>query len=550
VPTEWECIHRGAPTGETFQCGCAVNPSHQEPVYVCNFTPLQIGKCAVRIGHTKHTPMFKRQFPDGLLSCTDCNFRQEPTEAERREAMRRPASISMADRLRQSRGLPIAVESAKIETVDQAREWIGPAAKRAKTWLHSPPTKQAMRLLLDEAAAKEYPVPEFQQERGIVISGGGQKYFPLAYAAIANLRRLGCSLPIELWHLGEAEMTPQWRLAVERLGDVSVVDAAQTGPGARILAGWESKPYSMLYCSFAEVLYLDADNLAASDPKFLFDDADYRVAGAVFWPDLPNGREWIPGETWDTAGILNREGPAFETGQILVNKRRYWRELQVTMHLNEYSDCWYEYVYGDKDTFKLAWHKCGQGYVMPTASRWRKPAIIQTDLQDRPLFYHCVQGKPSIAAGRPVPGLPQQVSDHVVRASLELAMSTAIPVDRAALERSSRALAADIPLANGVVATRALGRFALYCDEQDTAFTPHLRQSGFWEAWVTLAVMRLVQPEWRCVNVGAHFGYYSLLLAQLSGREVVAIEPVPLHCDLLRRSAADNALVLMLIAGA
>lgn len=38
--------------------------------------------------------------------------------------------------------------------------------------------------------------------------------------------------------------------------------------------------------SFAEVLYLDSDNIALTDPTFLFEHPVYQERGAVFWPDF------------------------------------------------------------------------------------------------------------------------------------------------------------------------------------------------------------------------------------------------------------------------
>ena len=38
--------------------------------------------------------------------------------------------------------------------------------------------------------------------RGIVICGGGERYFCCAWVCVNILRRHGCVRPIELWHLG------------------------------------------------------------------------------------------------------------------------------------------------------------------------------------------------------------------------------------------------------------------------------------------------------------------------------------------------------------
>lgn len=37
--------------------------------------------------------------------------------------------------------------------------------------------------------------------------------------------------------------------------------------------------------TFAEVLYLDSDNVPLRDPTDLFSDPSYKTTGAVFWPD-------------------------------------------------------------------------------------------------------------------------------------------------------------------------------------------------------------------------------------------------------------------------
>lgn len=428
--------------------------------------------------------------------------------------------------------------------VAEAAAYIGPPAKRTKMWQHDRNTKRALRALLNDATTKDHPQPEFSG-RGIVTSGGGAKYFPLAYAMVYTLRKLDCTLPVELWHLGAAEMTDEMRLAIEPLG-VLVKDCMKA-PLPRILAGWESKPHSIMHSSFSEVLYLDADNLPAVDPSHLFDDPTYRQLGAMFWPDLPNGRVWIPAETWDVAGIPTdkRHKPAFESGQVLINKDMCWRELCVTMHINGLSDCWYEFVYGDKDTFKLAWHKCGRDYAMPPRCKWVKPAIHQNDMRGKPAFFHACQGKQSIEKGEAMPGIPAEINQSVANARRELRhrwTGIAPTTSRAEFESLCRARAVDVEMGDGTILTRAIGRFLIYCDPVDVAITPHLRSCGFWESWVTLATMKVVKPGWKCVNVGANLGYYSLLLAALTGETVEAFEPIPQVADLLRKSVNENKL--------
>lgn len=62
---DWPCIHRGEPTGETFNCGCGLGP---QTIYACNLAALG-GLCVVRMGK----PAIKEP-----KSCMRCNFREAP----------------------------------------------------------------------------------------------------------------------------------------------------------------------------------------------------------------------------------------------------------------------------------------------------------------------------------------------------------------------------------------------------------------------------------------------------------------------------------------
>lgn len=491
--------------------------------------------------------------PEIETTATTRTVRNQDQQGIMSPRLRSQASEPLAVRMHRERRSQRAAKQAEIDyppwngalmSAHESREYIGPPAKRGKKWLHHAQTKHAMQVLLNQAVADTHPSPPMDG-RGVVTCGGGPKYFPLAYAMIRTLRQVGCTLPVEVWHLGAAEMSPEMSRVLASLG-AETRDATSVGD-ARILSGWESKPHAIRHSRFAEVLFLDADVLPARNPTSIFSDPEYQRHGAMFWPDLPNGRVWIPGETWDVAGIMpdNRAYPAFETGQILIDKRRCWRELCVTSHANDYSDLWYEYVYGDKDTFKLAWHKCDTPYAMAPDSLWVPPCIHQYGTDGEPLFYHAVQGKALIDAGEQVPGLPREYTLHVAAAKSALRESwTGITptTTRDELEAYCRSRAFEATLADGTHVARAIGRFLLHVDPLDAAITPHLRRSGMWESWVTLAIARAVKPGWKCVNVGANVGYFACLMAALSGETVDAFEPIPHTAELLRGSAKQNGL--------
>lgn len=98
---------------------------------------------------------------------------------------------------------------------------------------------------------------------------------------------------------------------------------------------------------------------------------------------------------------------------------------------------------------------------------------------------------------------------------------------------------------NGMKA-RVLSTFWMHLDPHDLGFTPHqtTRKEGFWEAWITLWMSQNVQPGWRCIDIGANMGYYTLFLLN-HGCKVRAVEPQPLLADLIAKSVKENGFKLM-----
>jgi ADP-heptose:LPS heptosyltransferase len=233
------------------------------------------------------------------------------------------------------------------------------------------------------------PTQRFQG-RGIVICGGGAKYFTNAWVCINMLRKLGCKLPIELWHLGETEMTREMEKLVSPLG-VKCVDglALQKTFPARIVRGWALKSYAILHSRFREVLLLDADNVPVANPEILFETPQFKSTGAIFWPDISRRRTKTALSIWRNCGLRPPREPEFESGQIIVDKERCWRALRLCLWFNENSDFYYRYFHGDKDTFQLAFRKTGKNYsLIPTPVRQLDATMCQHDFTDRRIFQH------------------------------------------------------------------------------------------------------------------------------------------------------------------
>ncbi len=242
---------------------------------------------------------------------------------------------------------------------------------------------------LKHAIANPPPYPDGRFDgRGIVICAGGARLFTCAWVLIRILQdTLRCDLPIEVWHLGPRELgAPMVALLEERGVTVVDAEAVRRDHPVRHLGGWELKPYALLHSRFQEVLLIDADNIPVVDPVFLFDTTEYRDTGALFWPDIV--RLAAENEIWDICGLTYRGDAAFESGQIVLDKARTWRALNLTMYFNAHSDFYYGPLYGDKDTFYLAWRLLECPHAVAPAAKLSGGTLFHVDFAGRLLFQH------------------------------------------------------------------------------------------------------------------------------------------------------------------
>ncbi|GIW83171.1 MAG: hypothetical protein KatS3mg105_4978 [Gemmatales bacterium] len=155
------------------------------------------------------------------------------------------------------------------------------------------------------------------------------------------------------------------------------------------LHGWELKPYAIQHSPFAEVLFLDADNVPVRDPTFLFETPEYIQHGAVFWLDF--GRLGADRLAWRVFGeIPYRDEPEFESGQIVVDKPRRWQALELChWYMQNSNNFFFYHVHGDKEVFHMAWRKLDMPYAMPERGIDALPGVMcQHDFDGERLFQH------------------------------------------------------------------------------------------------------------------------------------------------------------------
>lgn len=265
-----------------------------------------------------------------------------------------------------------------------------PLHRRWWTW---PNVIEAERCLANAFMEKIPDYPAATQDRGVVVVGGG-KYLASAYVTVKVLRHVGCRLPIELWHLEDE--TDAWSRALfSKLGVACKdADALRIQKPFRFLdnhwwKGWQLKAYALLHCGFEQVLLLDADCYPVCDPTFLFEHPQFQQHGAIFWPcgGVP-GPGMYPAQ-WQAFGMPMNDDMAVESGQLLVDRRKNWRPLNLAAHYNAQADYTYRHIWGDKDTFPIAWRRLESRYgcLWPTGAR-TSAGSLQFDDRHQPLFHH------------------------------------------------------------------------------------------------------------------------------------------------------------------
>jgi hypothetical protein len=247
--------------------------------------------------------------------------------------------------------------------------------------------------------------------RGIVIAAGGSGLTTCAWVLVDRLRRVGCTLPIELWHLGEVELGPRVRGYFEARG-VHCVDA-RTQSGGNTLPSWTTwglKPFAVRHSRFREVLLLDADNVPLVDPTYLFDDPGYCQTGALFWPDY--GRFTADHPAWELFDLPHLEEPEQESGQMVVDRARTELALTHVAALNLAGDIVYRYVHGDKDTWRLGFRLAGAPYQwVEHPVRSLAGTMVQHAPGGTPLFQHRNLRKWSLFGNNPeVPGFRDEAA--------------------------------------------------------------------------------------------------------------------------------------------
>lgn len=99
-----------------------------------------------------------------------------------------------------------------------------------------------------------------------------------------------------------------------------------------------------------------------------------------------------------------------------------------------------------------------------------------------------------------------------------------------------------IYLGNHRALTRTIWGQKIFVDTRDISLTPHILLDGFWEMWITKVFAKTIKEGMTVVEIGANFGYYTLLAASLIGPtgKIYAFEANSEISEILLQSIAVN----------
>lgn len=197
--------------------------------------------------------------------------------------------------------------------------------------------------------------------RGVVMTAGG-KYFGMTITSIRMLRRTGSKLPVEVfldsWDDYDVRICETILPSLNARCYV-LADLWKTTPQLGELLKYQYKVFALMFSSFEEVIFLDADAFPAHNPDVLLDSQPYKSTGLVTWPDF-----WVSTTShlfYDVAGIPVpplEARRASESGILLYSKRIHAASLLLATYYNYYGPNFYYPLFsqgaqgeGDKESF-------------------------------------------------------------------------------------------------------------------------------------------------------------------------------------------------------
>jgi alpha 1,2-mannosyltransferase len=221
--------------------------------------------------------------------------------------------------------------------------------------------RKAHRKFVDGIQKDQPRMPFTPGTRGLVSTGGG-KYLPVFVISLRMLRRTGTTLPVELFLADQDEY--EENICTEVLPSLNATcvimsDILKSVEHDVEITKYQFKVFAMIFSSFEEILFLDADSFPVHNPEELFASELFKSHGLISWPDF-----WASSISEYYYAISEQSIPSVgerassETGELLISKKTHQKFLLLATYYNYYGPTHYYVLFsqgssgeGDKDTF-------------------------------------------------------------------------------------------------------------------------------------------------------------------------------------------------------
>ncbi|KAL4967296.1 mannosyltransferase putative-domain-containing protein [Aspergillus stella-maris] len=196
-----------------------------------------------------------------------------------------------------------------------------------------------------------------------IVSSAGSTYLPTFLVTILLLRRAGSTLPVELFMKDRTEYEASICEGIlPELGVKCLVLSDILGGQDNTIDGFQIKSFAMLFSSFENLLWLDADCAPLHDPAVILSSDPFKSVGMVTWPDFwANTAAPVYFSISRQPEPLSTARQATEAGMLLISKSTHFLTLVLASYYNYYGPDYYYTLLdqgapgaGDKDTFLQA----------------------------------------------------------------------------------------------------------------------------------------------------------------------------------------------------
>ncbi|DBA84574.1 TPA: hypothetical protein ACH3X2_006154 [Trebouxia sp. C0005] len=253
---------------------------------------------------------------------------------------------------------------------------------------------------------------------GIAIPAGGKWLLSNTLAVCTVLRKtLKSALPVEVVYNGPEEYDELLVSQLEALPNVTCLDARQVAyprhhPPLKLKGlTFEFKAFVLAYVTtFDQVLMLDADNFPLRSPDDLFTVGSaelgnlFKQHGSLFWPDFgqkQGDKSILLAKHLDIKAAAYtefnltlpwegmREPFLFtESGQMLFDRARHADVLEWLWFLNSHRKPVSDWMWGDKDTYRLAFALAGKANAFQQVTLSPRLALDAGGTPPEPPFRH------------------------------------------------------------------------------------------------------------------------------------------------------------------